>query len=165
MVDAPDVRAIAEQIKTRIGHIEQELKQRRALSDELDRLRGALGRLEGDISARVRGRRSTANGSVRKPRATADTKTTAAKSTRTAAKATPAAKAPASGAKPRRAASPAPRGQTRAKVLASLEDGPKTAGEVAAKTGVARGSASTTLTKLVKSGQVVKAERGYKLSK
>ena len=63
----------------------------------------------------------------------------------------------------RRAAAAAPRGQTRAKVLEALKDGPKTAGDIAAATGVPRGSASTTLSKLAKSGEVVKAERGYKL--
>ena len=55
-------------------------------------------------------------------------------------------------ASPRRAAASAPRGQTRAKILDALKDGPKTAGEIAAATGIGRGSASTTLTKLAKSG-------------
>jgi DNA-binding transcriptional ArsR family regulator len=57
----------------------------------------------------------------------------------------------------------APPGQTRAKILEALKDGPKTAGEIAEATGVPGGSASTTLSKLAKSGEVVKAERGYKL--
>jgi predicted transcriptional regulator len=57
----------------------------------------------------------------------------------------------------------APRGQTRAKVLEALKDGPKTAGEVSETTGIPRASASTTLNKLTKTGDVVKAERGYKL--
>jgi hypothetical protein len=150
MVDVPDVRAIAKQIKTRIGHIEEQLKQRRDLSDELDRLRGALGRLEGDVSARVRGGRSPAKASTRTP-------TTAAPKRSTAATASSA------GRKPRSGGSAAPRGQTRAKILDALKDGPKTAGDIAATTGIPRGSASTTLTKLAKSGDVVKAERGYKL--
>jgi CRP-like cAMP-binding protein len=38
-----------------------------------------------------------------------------------------------------------------------------TAGEVAAATGLARGTVSTTLSKLAKSGEVLKAERGYRL--
>ncbi len=38
-----------------------------------------------------------------------------------------------------------------------------TAAEVAAATGLARGTVSTTLSKLAKSGEVVKAERGYRL--
>ena len=67
------------------------------------------------------------------------------------------------GGRQRRGVAAAPRGQTRAKVLEALKDGPKTAGDIAAATGVPRGSASTTLSKLAKSGEVVKAERGYKL--
>jgi predicted transcriptional regulator len=63
----------------------------------------------------------------------------------------------------RRAAAAAPRGQTRAKIFEALKDGPKTAGEIAEATRVPRGSASTTLSKLAKSDEAVKAERGYKL--
>jgi DNA-binding IclR family transcriptional regulator len=49
-------------------------------------------------------------------------------------------------------------------VLAALADGnAMTAGEVAAATGLARPTVSTTLTKLAKTGEVVKAERGYRL--
>ena len=39
-----------------------------------------------------------------------------------------------------------------------------TASEVATKTGLARPTVSTTLSKLAKSGQVQKAERGYRLA-
>jgi DNA-binding IclR family transcriptional regulator len=38
-----------------------------------------------------------------------------------------------------------------------------TAGQVADKTGLARGTVSTTLSKLAKSGEVQKAERGYRI--
>jgi biotin operon repressor len=38
-----------------------------------------------------------------------------------------------------------------------------TAGEVASATGLGRGTVSTTLSKLAKSGVVVKADRGYRL--
>jgi DNA-binding IscR family transcriptional regulator len=56
------------------------------------------------------------------------------------------------------------RGATRAAVLAALAGGePMTAGQVAAKAGLGRGVVSTTLSKLAKSGQVQKAERGYRL--
>jgi DNA-binding IclR family transcriptional regulator len=49
-------------------------------------------------------------------------------------------------------------------VLEALSDGSaKTAGEVATATGVARGTVSTTLSKLAKTGEVIKAERGYRL--
>ena len=55
-------------------------------------------------------------------------------------------------------------GATKARVLGALSGGKAmTAGEVAAATGVARATVSTTLSKLAKSGDVVKAERGYRL--
>jgi len=57
-----------------------------------------------------------------------------------------------------------PPGATKRRVLGALSDGnAKTAGEVAAATGITRGTVSTTLSKLAKTGEVVKAERGYRL--
>jgi DNA-binding IclR family transcriptional regulator len=50
-------------------------------------------------------------------------------------------------------------------VLAALANGESmTAGEVAKATGVGRATASTTLSKLAKSGELTKAERGYRLA-
>jgi len=50
-------------------------------------------------------------------------------------------------------------------VLAALAGGEAmTAGEVAAKTGLVRGTVSTTLSTLAKSGAVLKAERGYRIA-
>jgi|SRR5437763_4735403 len=55
-------------------------------------------------------------------------------------------------------------GATKSRVLQALSGGKAmTAGEVAAATGLARGTVSTTLSKLAKSGEVLKAERGYRL--
>ena len=55
-------------------------------------------------------------------------------------------------------------GATRAKVLSALSsNGALTAGEVANATGLGRASVSTTLSKLAKSGEITKAERGYRL--
>jgi DNA-binding transcriptional ArsR family regulator len=147
MAEVPGVGAIVEGIKARIGQIEEQLRQHRDLSDELERLRGALDRLEGGLSARVRGRRTPAR--------------TAAGQTTAAAERTATSKGAAAATGRRRAA--APRGQTRARILEALKDGPKTAGEIAEATGVPRGTASTTLSKLAKTGEVVKAERGYRL--
>ena len=49
-------------------------------------------------------------------------------------------------------------------MLAALSVGEAmTAGEVAAATGLGRGTVSTTLSKLAKTGEVQKAERGYQL--
>ncbi len=57
-----------------------------------------------------------------------------------------------------------PPGATKASVLAALAGGEAmTAGEVATKAGLARATVSTTLSKLAKSGEVEKAERGYRL--
>ena len=56
-------------------------------------------------------------------------------------------------------------GATKASVLAALAGGDAmTAGQVAAKAGLARGTVSTTLSKLAKTGEVQKAERGYRLT-
>jgi DNA-binding transcriptional ArsR family regulator len=55
-------------------------------------------------------------------------------------------------------------GETKAKVLAALSSGGAlTAGEVAKATGLARPTVSTTLSRLSKSGEIVKADRGYRL--
>ena len=55
-------------------------------------------------------------------------------------------------------------GETKARVLAALSsDGALTAGEVAKASGLARPTVSTTLSKLSKTGEVVKADRGYRL--
>jgi DNA invertase Pin-like site-specific DNA recombinase len=139
MPEIPDVSAIALQVKARIEHIEEQLQQHQKLTDELERLRGALGRLEGEAGSRVRtGRRN------RKP---------AAKRAGSATGAVRPASAPAR----------APRGQNKAKVIDALKDGPMTASEIARVTGIGTGTVSTMLTKMAKSGELAKAERGYQL--
>jgi len=56
-------------------------------------------------------------------------------------------------------------GATKASVLAALAGGVSmTAGQVATKAGLARPTVSTTLSKLAKTGEVQKAERGYRLT-
>src|SRR5215211_6209095 len=47
MPEVPDVSTIVEQVKARIKRIESELARHERLSDELARLRDALGGLEG----------------------------------------------------------------------------------------------------------------------
>jgi DNA invertase Pin-like site-specific DNA recombinase len=139
MPEVPDVSAIAQQVKARIKHIEDQLQQHQKLTDELERLRGALSRLEGESRSRVRtGRRN------RKP---------AAKPAGSATGRIKPASAPAR----------APRGQNKAKVLDALKDGPMTASEIAKVTGIGTGTVSTMLTKMAKSGELAKAERGYQL--
>jgi predicted Rossmann fold nucleotide-binding protein DprA/Smf involved in DNA uptake len=141
MPEIPDVGAIAQQVKARIKHIEDQLKQHHKLNEELERLRDALTRLEGGARSRVGAARRN-----RKP-----TPRPAGSAPRTAA------------AKPASVPARAPRGQNKAKVLDALKDGPMTASEIAKATGIATGTVSTMLTKLAKSGELAKAERGYKL--
>jgi DNA invertase Pin-like site-specific DNA recombinase len=141
MPEIPDVSAIAQQVKARIKHIEEQLKQHDRLTNELERLRGALTRLEREARSRVSTRRPN-----RKP-----TAKPAGSATRTRA------------AKPARAATRAPRGQNKATVLDALKDGPMTASQIAKATGIGTGTVSTMLTKMAKSGELAKAERGYKL--
>jgi CRP-like cAMP-binding protein len=141
MPEIPDVSAIAQQVKARIKHIEDQLRQHQELTDELERLRDALARLEGDARSRVSG--------ARRGRKATTTPTGSA----TAAPAATPASAPAR----------APRGQNKAKVLEALKDGPMTASEIAKVTGIGTGTVSTMLTKMAKSGELTKAERGYTL--
>jgi Fic family protein len=141
MAEVSDVRAIAEQVKARIKHIEAELARHERLSDELARLRDALDGLEGAARSRVsrarHGRRPTA---------------------KLANKAQPARRV-----RPATASRRAPRGQNKAKVLESLKGGPQTASEISKSTEIATATVSTLLTKLVKTGEVTKAQRGYQL--
>jgi hypothetical protein len=141
MPEVPDVSKIVEQVKARIKQIETELARHERLSDELARLRDALGRLEGAARSHV-GRARRARQAAAKP----------------AAPDRPD-RAPSRTSAPGRA----PRGQNKAKVLEALRRGPMTASEVSKATGIATGTASTLLTNLAKSGEVTKAPRGYKL--
>jgi CRP-like cAMP-binding protein len=141
MPDIPDVGAIAQQVKARIKHIEDQLKQHLKLSEELERLRDALSRLEGGARSRVRASRRN-----RKP-----TLKPAGSTPRTLA------------SKPASTPARAPRGQNKAKVLDALKDGPMTASEISKATGIPSRTASTLLSKMAKSGELAKAERGYKL--
>ena len=55
-------------------------------------------------------------------------------------------------------------GATKTKVLSALShNGALTASEVANATGLGRATVSTTLSKLAKTGQIAKAQRGYRL--
>jgi DNA-binding transcriptional ArsR family regulator len=137
----------------RIRHdIQQRLDQ---LLAEADKLRHALAALDPR-------QRSTPKPKTAKSKPT--TKRTAKKMD--APKQTPArtptrAASTANGAS---ASARTPPGETKAKVLASLSsDQALTAGEVAKATGLARPTVSTTLSKLSKTGEVVKADRGYRL--
>jgi len=141
MPDIPDVGAIAKQIKARIKQIEDQLGQRERLTDELGRLREALRRLEGEARSRV--------SDARRRRAPATDRAAGA--------------ATAGAAKPASTRARAPRGQNKARVLEALKDGPMTASEIAKVTGIATGTVSTLLTRMARSGELAKADRGYTL--
>jgi DNA-binding transcriptional ArsR family regulator len=137
----------------RIRHdIQQRLEQ---LLVEADKLRHALAALDPR-------ERSTRKAKTTKSQPTA----TRAAKTPDAAKQTPARTRTrtAGAANGASASTRTPLGQTKTKVLAALSsDQALTAGEVATATGLARPTISTTLSKLSKTGEVVKAERGYRL--
>ena len=136
-----EVSDIARSIKGRIREVEEQLKDHQALSDELERLKGALSRLEGGVRSRVDG------GRRRQRPVTKRTTAPAAKDT------SPAASSNARAA----------RGENKKKILTALKGGPKTASEIAHETGIKAGTVSASLSKLAKAGEVVKADRGYAL--
>ena len=136
----------------RIRHdIQQRLEQ---LLAEADKLRHALAALD----PRER--------STPKPKTTSRPTAKRAANTRDAPKPTPArTRTRAAGtANAARGSTRTAPGETKARVLAALSsEHALTAGEVAKTTGLARGTVSTTLSKLSKTGEVVKADRGYRL--
>ena len=138
-----EVSDIARSIKGRIREVEEQLKDHKALNDELDRLKGALSRLEGGVRSRVDGRRRHQPPVTQRTTAAAPQDTSPARSTNARS----------------------PRGENKKKILAALEGGPKTASEIAKETGIKAGTVSASLTKLAKAGEVVKADRGYRLPK
>ena len=133
-----------------IDRIRQEIQERlEQLLAEAEKLRDALAALD-PREPRSRGRRPASPAASTAP---APASTAAAPRTRTRAAAT----------KTSGGGRTAP-GATKNSVLSALDKGgAMTAGEVASATGLGRGTVSTTLSKLAKSGVVVKADRGYRL--
>lgn len=134
--------------------IQQRLDQ---LVGEADRLRKALAALDPRspsapaprAATRTAPPRTRAQASTARPKAPATARAAARRAGRPAV-ASPGRTAP---------------GATKASVLAALAGGEAlTAGQVAAKTGLVRGTVSTTLSNLAKSGEVQKAQRGYRLA-
>ena len=144
MPEVPDVSAIAQQVKARINHIEDQLKQHERLANELERLRDALTRLEGAARSRVSASRRSAGKPARAPTRAGTAKRAGAQA---GAGTRPAAKR-ADGSKRASGPARAPRGQNKAKVLEALKDGPMTASEIAKVTGIGPGTVSTMLNKM-----------------
>ena len=135
-----------------IDRLRKQLQQRLdQLAGEADKLRKALAALDPRASAptaRTAPARERAQAATRQPKAPATNSAPARRTSQAAARST------------RRTAP----GATKASVLAALAGGEAmTAGQVADKTGLARPTVSTTLSKLAKNGEVMKAERGYRL--
>ena len=145
MSKGPDVSEIVEQIKARLKQIEDQFGQHQRLADELERVRDVAKGLERAVVSRITGRQAPlANGP------------TAAAPTRRAARPTAVTDTTA----PARA----PRGQNKARILDALKGrGPMTASQIAEVTGIPAATVSSTLTKMVKTGELRKAERGYTL--
>ena len=147
-----------------IDRIRQDIHERLdQLVAEADKLRRALAALDP--------REKPAPNSTPKP-APKSTPKRPTKPAQRSASTTASTRAPRSAAPRKRAVAQAKesssartaRGATKAKVLGALStDAAMTADEVATATGLGRATVSTTLTKLAKSGEAVKAERGYRL--
>jgi DNA-binding transcriptional ArsR family regulator len=132
-----------------IDRLREQIQQRLdQLAGEADRLRKALVAL-GPRASAATARKPPAPRESTEPTATA---TTSAPARRPITPATRSARRTAPGA-------------TKTAVLAALAGGEAmTAGEVATKAGLARPTVSTTLSKLAKTGEVEKAQRGYRLA-
>jgi DNA-binding transcriptional ArsR family regulator len=135
--------------------IQQRLNQVLAEADKLRRALAALGggSNDGDGASASPSARASA------PAPTARRTSRRTRSSSTATRARSSASTRSTGPRGRAAS-----GATRTAVLEALSGGKAmTAGEVAAATGLGRASVSTTLSKLAKSGEVNKADRGYQL--
>ena len=136
---------IRKDIQERLGQLVAEAEKLRHALAALDPREKSPAKPKAKRAQKPAERSASAPASTRAPRSAASRKRAASKTQ----KSSPVRTAP---------------GATKAKVLGALSvDGAMTAGEVAKATGLGRATVSTTLTKLAKSGEAVKAERGYRL--
>jgi DNA-binding transcriptional ArsR family regulator len=136
-----------------IDRLREQIQERLdQLAREADRLRKALAALDPRSS----------KAPARKPPVRKPAQPTASKPTASTTESAPARRTSQPAARSPRRTAP---GATKAAVLAALAGGDAmTAGQVADKTGLARPTVSTTLSKLAKAGEVQKAERGYRIA-
>jgi DNA-binding transcriptional ArsR family regulator len=141
-----------------IDRLREQIQERLdQLAHEADRLRKALAALDPRSSPAP-----TRKPPARKPRTASKPGSPPATKPTAPAKTASARRTPQPAARSSRRTAP---GATKASVLAALAGGEAmTAGQVADKTGLARPTVSTTLSKLAKNGEVQKAERGYRLA-
>lgn len=140
-----------------IDRIRQDIQERLdQLLTEAERLRQALKALGGEAPAAASRATGTRAAASRARSATASSASRARTGSGTRARGSSSASRSRGSA-----------GGTKNSVLKALADangGAMTASEVASATGLGRASVSTTLSKLAKSGEVAKAQRGYQLS-
>ncbi len=133
------------------------------LLGEIDKLRRALAALSSRESEPERSGRAAPVAGSAAGESVAKSARRVPRTRRASVPPRPTAPTPAISAAAPGSARTAP-GVTKAAILTALKDGSAmTAGEIAAATGLARASVSTTLSKLASSGQVAKAARGYQL--
>lgn len=135
----------------------------RALADELERRLPAESATPAAKPAATRTRSAATAAKPATTRAARTRSTTAAPAAKRPARRAAAAKRPARRAPAARRAASAPATGNRAAIVKALGSGPLTATEVANKTGISVSTVSTTLARMVKSGDLVKATRGYGL--
>lgn len=142
-----------------IDRIRQDIQERLdQLLAEADRLRQALTALGGERSqpATRRARTASPSSSAARSRSAGTTRTPSASGSGARTRSRPTSSG----------SSRASAGGTKNAVLKALADAKgkaMTASEVASATGLGRASVSTTLSKLARSGDVSKADRGYRL--
>src|SRR4051794_38552450 len=153
MPQRSDVGAIAKQVTDRLKQIEDQVTENQRFADALARLRDAVNDLEREILSRFGGESVGAvQPAERAPRKRAAKQSRAASPSRAATRPGAAKRAIA------------PRGQNQAKILAALNGrDPMTASQIARLTGISAATVSTTLTKMARNGELIKAERGYRL--
>jgi DNA-binding GntR family transcriptional regulator len=140
------------------------------LLGEVDKLRHALAALTSrdgtDTSAAAKASAAAAKASADKSAASS----TGAEASKPATRQRAASRSAGTSSRKPAAAPAAPvrtaPGATKAAVIGALAGGePMTAGEIATATGLGRATISTTLSKLAKTGEVTKADRGYLVPK
>ena len=144
----PDVGVIAEQVSERLQQVEDEqVTQNQRLADALGPLRDAVKDLERAIVSGFGGEQVPAAEPAERA-----ARQRAARGSRAATRSSAGRRATA------------PRGQNQAKIREALKGSePMTASEIARLTGISADTVSTTLTKMAKTGELTKAERGYRL--
>jgi DNA-binding transcriptional ArsR family regulator len=141
---------------------------RKQIQARLDQLMAEANKLRRALAALGGGEQSAPADSARRhtrTRASTESPSRSAARARSSSRASSASVSEARGERStgQRSRTRAAQGQTKNAVLAALSSGEAmTAGEVAAATGLGRASVSTTLSKLAKSGEVAKADRGYR---